>query len=246
MSQLIWTRALDDWETDRVIFERLKRDALHLPCIAMQASPVKLPRQKPQVFVFTSANAVRYAARHYALVNLMKSAEAVYAIGAATFNALAELRVPAEIPENVQTAQQFAVWLSYNLSPNTIVAWPSAREPSYNLQNHLTRYNIQVEVLAVYHTEKALHLPNGKSPDTKDIDRDVQTLDGVVCFASPSSVDGFIRSLTPSENRLKKDLIAVAIGPTTHAAAEGQFEQIIMIKEASVELLAETAAKIIN
>lgn len=244
MSQLIWTRALDDWEQDKQIFDRLrKKEVLHLPCISMHGLPVKFSRQKPQVFVLTSANAVRYTARHYALVNLMKSAEAVYAIGAGTQKALKELRVNAEVPENILTAQDLAVWLSRNLSPGTSVAWPSAREPSYNLQNHLARYNIDVDVLAVYYTEKALLLPNGKAPDAKDIERYVQTLEGAVCFASPSAVEGFTRTLMSTVNQLQKELTAIVIGPTTFGAAQGLFEKIITVAEPSVELLAEAGVQ---
>jgi uroporphyrinogen-III synthase len=243
MPQLIWTRALDDWDQDKVYFEKVGREALHLPCIALQGLPVKFPRQKPQVFVFTSANAVRYTQRHHALINLMRSAEAIYAIGAATQKALKDLKVNAEVSPSVQTAQDLAVWLSRNISPDTNVAWPCAREPSYNLTEHLARYHIEVEALPVYFTEKSLHIPNGKTPDQQTIDRYIQSLEGTVCFASPSAVDGFIRTLNPSENRLKSSLRAVTIGATTKAAVEGFFDNIVTIGEPSVELLVETAAK---
>ncbi len=243
MPQLIWTRALDDWDQDKIYFEKLGREALHLPCITLQGLPVKFPRHKPQVFIFTSANAVRYAQRHHALINLMRSAEAVYAVGSATQKALKELKVSSEVPPQVQNAQDLAVWLSRNISPDTNVAWPCAREPSYNLTEHLLRYNIEVDALPIYYTEKALHIPNGKLPDQQTIDRYILSLDGTVCFASPSAVDGFIRTLNPSENRLKSSLRAVTIGATTKAAVEGHFEKVVMIGEPSVELLVETAAK---
>jgi uroporphyrinogen-III synthase len=243
MSQLIWTRAMDDWDRDKLLLQKSGHDALHLPCITLQGLPVRFPKHKPQVFVFTSSNAVRYTERHHALVNLMRLGEAVYAIGPGTEKALKDLKVHVETCEGVHTAEQFAVWLSRNLSPETHVAWPTAREPSYNLAEHLARYRIHVDVLPVYHTEKALHLPNGKLPDQSAIDRYIQSLEGIVCFASPSAVDGFIRSLTPSENRLKHELIAVVIGPTTKAAAEGHFQNIKMIDEPSIEKLAEIAAK---
>jgi uroporphyrinogen-III synthase len=241
LGQLIWTRALDDWDNDKAIFEKLHREPLHLPCIALQGIPVKFPKQKPQIFVFTSANAVRYTLRHHALINLMRSCEAVYAIGPATQKALRDAKVAADVPAGVQTAEELAIWLSHNIAPDTSIAWPSAREPSYQLGEHLSRYNIEVTQLAVYFTEKALHIPNGRLPDALTIERYIQGLDGVACFASPSAVDGFIRTLTPSENRLKGAVCAIAIGHTTKAALDGHFDNIISLSEPSVELLANTA-----
>ncbi|MCX6119670.1 MAG: uroporphyrinogen-III synthase [Proteobacteria bacterium] len=246
MPQIIWTRALDDWDLDKKNFEQLNREALHLPCIALQGLPVKFPKQKPQIFVLTSANAVRYSQRHHALINLMRTAEAVYTIGSATQKALRDIRINAEIPPGVQSAEQLAVWMSRNVSPDTNVAWPAAREPSYNLAEHLARYAIEVDALPIYYTEKALHLPNGKRPDAQTIDRYIQSLEGAACFASPSAVDGFIRTLNPSENRLKKSLCAFAIGPTTQAAIEGHFDNIVTLSEPSVEDLAKAAVQYVE
>lgn len=246
MSQIIWTRALDDWAEDRLLLKSNEVEALHLPCLKIQGLPVRFPKQKPEIFVFTSANAVRYVQRHHALVNLIRQAEAVYAVGPGTLSALKENKIPAEVPPGVQTAEQLATWLSRNLAPDSDLAWPTAREPSYNLKEHLARYQINLDVLAVYHTEKCLHLPNGKTPDEAAVERYIQSLEGVVCFASPSSVDGFIRTLTPSENRLKHELCAVVIGPTTRAAADGHFEKIVMLSEPTVEGLAKKAAEILE
>lgn len=243
MSLVIWTRSLDDWEEDHKYFAQLGVEALHLPCVSMHALPIKFPKQKPQVFVFTSATAVQYAAKHLALVNLMRSAEAVYAIGPSTQAALKAHKVSAEVPGDVQLAEQLAVWLSRNLSPDTTVAWPSAREPSYNLQSHLARYNIIVDVLPVYYTDRALLLPNGKAPEAKDIERYIQALEGSVCFGSTSAVEGFTNTLMPSQNRLKKALTAVAIGPTTALAAKDHFEKVITVAEPSFELLAKVGTQ---
>ena len=232
---------MDDWEHDQKILEGLRVEALHLPCLSMTGLAVKFPKHKPQIFVFTSANAVRYAARHPALVNLMRGSECVYAIGIGTLSALREFKVQGEVPEGVKNAEELAVYMSRNIRPDTYVAWPSSREPSYDLQGHLARYGIYVTPLPVYATEKQLHLPNGKLPDQPTIERYIQSLEGVVCFASPSAIDGFARTLAPSENRLRRELTAVVIGTTTKAACEGHFDRIITIAEPRVELLAETA-----
>jgi uroporphyrinogen-III synthase len=240
MPQLIWTRALKDWDQDQSIFQKLKKEPLHLPCISTHGVPVKFPKQKPQVFVFTSANAVRYAARHFALVNLMKSAEIIYAIGGGTLETLKELNISGEVPPSVKSAEDLSIWLARNLAPGTIVAWPSARQPSYDLEGYLRRYNIDVEQMVVYNTDRTLHLPNGKLPTSEEITHFQETLEGIVCFASPSAVEGFTSSLMPQKNRLAKTLIAVAIGDPTKVAAEKYFEQVVSITEPRVNLLAET------
>jgi uroporphyrinogen-III synthase len=243
MSLLIWTRSADDWEHDKPILDAHDVDKLHLPCIAMTGLAVKFPKRKPHMFIMTSGNAVRYAARHPALFNLMRSSEGVFAIGPGTKEALKNFKINADVPPNVTNAEQLTTWLSHNLRPGTDVAWPCSREPSYDIAGHLARYDIHVDPLPVYATEKSLHLPHGKAPEAEDIERYIQSLEGVVCFASPSAIDGFTRSLTPSENRLRHELIACCIGGTTSAFAEGHFDKILVAPTPSVSALVETAVK---
>ena len=171
----------------------------------------------------------------------MRGAEAVFAIGPGTKEALAEFKVSAEVPNGVINAKSLADWLAKTLRPGTEVAWPCSKEPSYNIAEHLKRFDIHVEPLAVYETDRSLHLPHGKEPDKDDIARYIQSLEGVVCFASPSAVEGFTNSLKPSDNRLKHELTAVCIGDTTAAACRNHFETIIICKSPTVEILAETA-----
>jgi uroporphyrinogen-III synthase len=241
MALMIWTRSADDWEHDKPILDALDVDVLHLPCIAMTGIPVKFPKRKPQIFIMTSGNAVRYSARHPALFNLMRSSEGVIAIGPGTKEALKEFKINAEVPPQVANAEQLSGWLANNIRPGTDIAWPCSRDPSYDIAGHLSRYDIHVEPLAVYATEKSLHLPHGKAPEQSDIDRYIQSLEGVVCFASPSAIDGFTRTLMPSENRLYNELIACCIGTTSSAFAEGHFAKILVAPTPSVTALAETA-----
>jgi uroporphyrinogen-III synthase len=243
MALLIWTRSADDWEHDKPILDVTDIDVLHLPCIAMTGLAVKFPKRKPQIFIFTSGNAVRYSARHPALFNLMRSSEGVLAVGPGTKEALKSHKINAEVPPGVSNAEQLTEWMTQNLRPGTDVAWPCSKEPSYDIAGSLVRYDIHVEPLAVYATEKALHLPHGKMPDDSDIERYIQSLEGVVCFASPSAIDGFTRSLNPSENRLRHEVIACCIGQTTAAFAEGHFDKVVIAPTHSIESLVETAVK---
>lgn len=243
MALLIWTRSIDDWKIDKDVLQKFDVDVLHLPCIAMTGISVKFPRRKPQVFIATSGNAIRYAARHAALLNLMRTSEAVFAIGPGTKETLSEFKVVAEVPNGVINAKSLAEWLAKNLRPGTEVAWPCSKEPSYDIAAHLRRFDIHVEPLAVYETDRSLHLPHGKEPDSDDIERYVQSLEGVVCFASPSAVEGFTTSLRPADNRLKHELTAICIGETTAAACRGHFEKIVTCSAPTVEQLAETACK---
>lgn len=246
MSSIIWTRGLDDWDYDKGVLASLDLDVLHFPCIELTPVPVKFPKQKPQIFVFTSANAVRYAGHHPALMNLVKSSEGVYAIGLSTQAALTAAKIHSEIPAEVQSAEHIAVWLSRNLSPHTIVAIPSAKEPSFDFKDFLERYAIHVDILPVYQTHRMLRLPNGKSPDAATVERYIQTLDGVVCFASPSAVEGFANTLMAHKNRLYDALTAVAIGGTTEKAAVRYFSHVVVSPEQSILGLAEKARSIVD
>jgi uroporphyrinogen-III synthase len=173
----------------------------------------------------------------------MRSAEAVFAIGPGTKEALKEFKVNADVPPGVNNAESLSKWLAANLRPGSDVAWPCSREPSYDIAEHLRPFDLHVEPLAVYATERSLHLPNGKEPELDDIERYIQSLEGVVCFASPSAVEGFSKSLHPTENRLKHELTAVCIGETTANACKTLFDKIIVSKASTVEDLALTAAK---
>jgi uroporphyrinogen-III synthase len=238
---LIWTRSLQDWENDRSVLGQLQEDTLHLPCIELAPLSVKFPKAKPQIFIFTSANGVSFAAQHTALVNLMRTAEAIYAIGQATADALRSLRLTAHVPLDNASGEQFATWLANHLRPGSCLVWPCAKEPAYDLVEHLRHFHLTVERLPVYHTERCLRAPNGKRPDQTCVQRYVQTLEGVVCFASPSAVDGFVKTLGPAENRLRKELTAIAIGDTTASACRDHFDQVIIAKQHTLESLVHCA-----
>ncbi len=243
MPVVIWTRSADDWPHDKAILKSKHLEPLHLPCISMAGMAVKFPKRKPHMFIVTSASAVEYTARHKALFNLMRSSEGVFTVGEATKNALKAHRIESEVPPGVTNAAQLSNWLSKNIRPGTDIAWPCSREPSFDFTSALARYDIQIDPLPVYATEKILHLPHGKLPEEDDINRFIGSLEGVVCFASPSAIDGFTRTLTPSENRLHTSLIACCIGSTTSAFAEGHFDKIVVAPTHSIESLAETAEK---
>jgi uroporphyrinogen-III synthase len=243
MPVVVWTRSADDWKHDKPLLKTRHLEPLHLPCISMTGMAVKFPKRKPHMFIVTSNNAVQYTARHKALFNLMRSCEGVFTIGEATRTALKAFKIDAEVPPGVTNAEQLASWLSKNIRPGTDVAWPCSREPSFDFTTELARYDIHIDPLPVYATDKNLYLPHGKLPDADDVKRFIATLDGVVCFASPSAIDGFTRTLNPSENRLRGGLTACCIGTTTAAFAEGHFDRIVVAKEHSVESLAELAAK---
>ena len=246
MTSIIWTRAMDDWEYDKKVLSDLHLEVLHFPCIELTPVPVRFPKQKPQIFIFTSANAVRYSQRHPALINLVRSSEGVYAIGPSTQAALAAAKIQAEIPSEVQSAEQMAVWISRNIAPHTSVAIPSAKEPAFDFKSYLERYAIHADILPVYQTHRTLRLPNGKIPDAITVDRQIQALEGVVCFASPSAVEGFVYTLTPQLNRLADSLVAVAIGATTEKAAQPHFKRVVLPQEQSIVSLAEKARSLLR
>ena len=243
MPVVVWTRSADDWKHDKAVLKSQKLEALHLPCISMAGLTVKFPKHKPHLFIVTSANAVLYTARHKALFNLMRSSEGVFTIGEPTKEALKAHKIESEIPPKVTNAEQLCDWLSKNIRPGTDIAWPCSREPSFDFASRLSRYDIYIDPLPVYATEKNLCLPYGKQPDQDDINRFIGTLEGVVCFASPSAIDGFTRTLNPSENRLRASLTACCIGTTTAAFAEGHFDRIVIAETHTIESLASVAHK---
>ena len=239
MSVLIWTRSIEDWDDDQKLFLGREMHMLHLPCIATTGINGTFPKDAADVLVFTSANGVHYAGQNAELLRLMRKAKSVYAIGPTTQNALRDLGIASEVHADVKNSEQLGLWLSQTLAKGSRLTWPAAEEPSFDLCGYLAAHDLHVEHLAVYTTAKKLLLADGTEPDEKTVGDMVQKLSGVVCFASPSAVAGFVQTLKPTENRLHQELTAVAIGRTTAAACVEHFDRVEVIDEPRVELLAE-------
>lgn len=241
---LVWTRSLEDWATDQALLVGLKNvDVVHLPCIETTALPASLPTGVWDCAVFTSAHAVDFALANPSLNAGIARVASLYTHGASTAERLAAAGLAPTLVKGIRTAEELAAWLKQTLKPGTRVLVPTAAEPAFDLAGTLTAAGLPAAALACYQTSMEARSAEG-SPLSRAMIEDLNArLSGVICFASPSAVKGFVKVFAPQRGRLATALKVAAIGPTTAAAARGEFKncQTAFVNElASLVTLAQT------
>jgi uroporphyrinogen-III synthase len=246
---IIWTRSIGDWDEDRKLFPTADARVLHLPCIRIVARNVTAAEATsaaadPNVansvashVVFTSANAARYALRLPHLVHTVRKASAVYTHGKVTAAILraAGIRVQFVEAKNGKSLGDFLVGV---LPQGASLLWPCGEAVAHDFSPDLQAKGITVQRLVLYDTLLEMTDADAR-PLTAETRADlIQSLRGVVCFASPSSARCFIETLKPKENRLGTALVALAIGPTTAEEVQGHFAVVQVAREATVAALA--------
>lgn len=241
MKSLVWTRPAADWQDDEVLLQisQAKARTLRLPCMAV--IPLKAPdvTGKFDAFVFTSSKAAEFALTNHSVMMAAKQA-AVYTHGPTTAKTLLRYGLKAEVID-VRTAAELAKAIIKKLAPGTHVLWPRAKEPAFDLDDALNEGGLIATSFVCYRTETGILGLDGK-PLAKDRLQTLRdSLQGVVCFASPSAVDGFTQDLNPKGHRLGQELIAVALGPTTAKACAGHFKVVKKARTNGMEALVEAA-----
>jgi len=244
---IIWTRSEGDWLIDARHWESNNPDdaartpLLRLPCIATVALTPRITRRRTPACIFTSANAVRYALADARVRALVQTAATVYTHGSRTASELDAHGIPAthiDVATGSELAKRLAVLLPKDKTP---IIWPSADQVAHDFTTDLEAAGIAITRIPVYSTERRLRLPGGKAPNAAQIEEMIDHLSGIVCFASPSAVEGFVQALEPEDNRLGEGLLAVTIGPTTQTAAQKFFRHVMAIDEATIGELAAAA-----
>jgi uroporphyrinogen-III synthase len=242
-ASIIWTRSKSDWERDAALFGDVP--VLHLPCIKTEALPARISRRQFDALVFTSVSGVRCALADAKLGPIVRKVRRVFTHGARTAAVAADMGLEAKLIEE-PTGAALGRFLATVLAPGTKLLWPSASQVAHDITEDLAAAGVMVTRVPVYTTTRELCLPSGLAPDAGEKDHLIRTLRGVVCFASPSAVQGFVHTLEPESNRLGRELTAVAIGPTTRDACVPAFEKIVTCHEATTTALAGTGAELLG
>ena len=240
---IIWTRSTSDWEVDAALFG--STSVLHLPCIKTEAIPARLTSRKFDALVFTSVSAVRCALADPKLSPVVRQIRRVFTHGARTAAVASDMGLEPTLVDE-PTGAALGRFLATTLPTGTKILWPSASQVAHDITDELSKAQIQVTRVPVYTTTRQLHLPTGLSPNEKEKEHLIRTLTGVVCFASPSAVDGFVGTLEPETNRLGRELTAIVIGPTTRDATVSYFEKVVTCHEATTAALATTATELLK
>lgn len=242
---LIWTRTITDWTADRSLeaFADQGCNLLHIPCIEIEGVAITGPVQPADYVAFTSANAVSFSLNHAELGKIIRSATAVYTHGVATATALAHHGIQVSLVP-VRTAEELAQWLVRHLPKSASICLPGANEPAWPMVETLCNHGLQARGYSVYQTKSLARTHDGKTWTPEDAKLVQTSWRGIIAFASPSAVRGFCEVFNPKEGSIAKELIAVAIGPTTRDAAAKYFERVEMAEDNAIASLAATARQL--
>jgi uroporphyrinogen-III synthase len=248
VSQLIWTRALADWEDDRVHLEgRLPPGVVlsRIPCITVQGvAPPPLVGPPPEHVVFTSPTAVARTFAHASAGEAVRRAAHVWTFGKQTQRALAERRVAAHLVDEASTAEELAAFLAKTLVRGSRVLLPAPEAPAFDLAGALSDAGLSVMPFVCYRTVLGASRPDGTTVPAPEAETLARTMSGAAAFASPSALTGFLSAFgasPASAAHLRSSLTAVTMGKTTAKAASSHFAVVVTAAEASVAALARAA-----
>jgi len=227
--RILITRSKEGWEEWLPHFKREGAIAIHVPTIEIHPpddwSSVDLALSKLSsydVLVFTSQSAVRFFFDRYKTIHekIQPFSAKLAAIGSRTAESIKEYVGRIDfVPQNPKAAEELGELLAQEVTlKGSKILIPRAEEAREWLPDFLREQGAHVEALTVYQT-----LPSGKGREALGRARD-KGVDWLV-FASPSSVDSFLRldeSTKMKEWIRGKKMRVAAIGRVTakHLADE--------------------------
>lgn len=227
----MWTRSIDDFESDEPMVRALLPtgwELMHIPCLFTTPLATVAPSGSFEAAIILSPNTIRYAMADVALKGAITGAKAIYTHGATTAASLAEVGLKAHLVKDVRTSEDLAKWLGKTLPKGARCLWPTAAEPAFDLVKGLNAEGLVATRINCYRTETGARRADGVSLTAREITDLTAHLNGVVCFASPSAVNGFAQVFEPLKNRLRSALVAAVMGPTTATAANLNFEHVVV------------------
>ena len=242
---MIWTRSFDDWPDDVAMIAASGVPALHLPCISTRALPFARPEGTFAVVIFTSVRAIHAAFADDRLAALVRSIPLVMSFGARCTSELERRGVRTYRPPEIHSAQGLVAHFVADIAPSlkapvkVLAIGPS--RPAYDASAAILSLGFEFTYLSVYETLPLLALGEDECRHYR------KELDGVVCFASPSAVQGFVETLMNGDHKeLGTKLVAVAIGETTALTCRDHFCKVHCAATQELIALVEKAASLLD
>ena len=241
MTLLIWTRSRKDWDRDRCAVESCGHTVLHLPCLKLRDMSSQCPDDVDRFVIVTSSNSVFFIKQNPSWRQGIVRFKGILTFGKETARSLDGLHSHIQcLP--VGTGQQFSQKICQDYARRTRFLFVGAKYPAYDIVDHLKRSSFQIEKVSLYETIIGVDL----SVEEKKRFTDRYRNRGVICFASPSAVSGFLGLMKSGGSHQKSQLHAVAIGPTTKALADAHFVTVDQAPEPKVSSLIRTAKRILD
>lgn len=207
---LIWTRAVSDWSDDRI---HLPAGTVHIPCLRRVSLVPHVAEGYPFPYVVVSS-----VAAVQALAGLVKLRERLVS---STFFCFGR-RTASELAVNgyrqslcpVTSSAGLVDYLADQLPATSRLAVLTAKQPAFPVAEGLRARGFEVSQFVLYQTIVGASLADGSVLDANQR-ATIANNRSVICFASPSAVQGFTKVFHNEIDRLKKKFRAVAIGQTT-------------------------------
>ena len=207
---MIWTRAVSDWSDDQI---HLPAGTVHIPCLRrLPLIPLVTEDYSFPYVVVSSVAAVQ------ALAGLVKLRERL--VGSTFFcfgrRTASELAVNGYRPLlcPVTSSAKLVDYLADHLPPTSQLAVLTAKQPAFPVAEGLRERGFKVSEFVLYQTIVGACLADGSVIDASQRATIVNN-QSVICFASPSAVQGFTDVFHNEIDILKKKFRAVVIGKTT-------------------------------
>lgn len=232
MKQIVWTRPLEDWEADKKLM-RSTNNVLLFPLTRQIEICPKLPSKPCDMVIVTSKKAASAFVHKCQLSKDAMHKPEYITFGLETYKYLLSQNFRARLIE-AQSARKFAENLISEVKKNVAIWFPRPLDVAFEVSDYLRAQGLDVEDIAMYKTEPL-----------KTLDQNlVQKLTAepcIVCLASPSAVKSFVDIILAQDSGKFHKYTPVVIGPTTKAAAQSYFKEVIVAANTSLQGLWDKA-----
>lgn len=232
MKQIVWTRPAEDWDADKKLM-RSTSNVLLFPLTRQVEICPKLPSKPCDLVILTSKKAASAFVHKCALSKGEMHKPEYITFGLETYKFLLSQNFRARLIE-AASARKFAESLINEVKKNKAIWFPRPVEVAFEVSDYLRQQGMDVEDIAMYRTEPV-----------KNIEQNlIQKLTAepcIVCLASPSAVKSFVDIILAQDGGKFNKYTPVVIGPTTKAAAQSYFKDVILSPNTSLQSLWEKA-----
>lgn len=239
--KIYWTRSLEDWQEDLSILSSKLDMIVHYPCIQTKIIPYdskKLLITDKTIAIYASPKTVKYISENKSLLTQLNKVKAHYTVGEKTLGALKKIGLEATSIKWKANIKSLANFLNNNLDADANIINLGPIKRSVNL-NDLVK--VACQNIDLYKTESIFADRQKRSFTPEEKNTLITQMNGIVSFASPSAVKGFVQD---TKKESLTHLKAVCIGETTLSEAGKYFKECYISKEASVESLLEKSISI--
>ena len=190
-TKIVWTRSKDCWNLDKQYFKEVKDEVIHAPCIYHESTPLSQadidiilqPRGEPSVFIWTSVRAVKEISKYDNLLHCI-SKSTNYCFGESTAKELAKINIHTTTPKKIRSAKSLGIMLKDIITKSSQIFLPGGKNRAYDLMKLFSTHGFKAYNLNLYKTLINNH------DQLICLSKELFSGKKIVCFASPSSVEG--------------------------------------------------------